>query len=136
MNARERLNCLEDDLLSTVSHELRTPLTIMRMAIQMLKLVKDLQQQEQYLKILETECMRMAELINNLLDLEQMEALALASGQKLVEQLGGTILVESSSGWTTFTIQLPNGIKRTRLSLQGAFQDIYDKLLQEDSSCN
>jgi signal transduction histidine kinase len=34
--------------------------------------------------------------------------LGLALVQKLVEQLQGTIQVESSKGWTTFTVQLPN----------------------------
>ena len=34
--------------------------------------------------------------------------LGLALVQKLVERLKGTILVESSKRWTTFTVQLPN----------------------------
>jgi signal transduction histidine kinase len=34
--------------------------------------------------------------------------LGLALVQKLVEQLQGSIEVESSRGWTTFTVQLPN----------------------------
>jgi len=33
--------------------------------------------------------------------------LGLALVQKLVQQLGGTIQVESGNGWTTFTVQLP-----------------------------
>lgn len=37
--------------------------------------------------------------------------LGLALVQKLVERLGGTIFVESSRGWTTFTVQLPNQAK-------------------------
>ncbi len=34
--------------------------------------------------------------------------LGLALVQKLIEQLQGTIQVESSKGWTTFTVELPN----------------------------
>ncbi len=34
--------------------------------------------------------------------------LGLALVQKLVEQIQGTIRVESSRGWTTFTVVLPN----------------------------
>ena len=46
----ESLNRLKDEFLSTVSHELRTPLTNMKMAIQMLgiKLEKEQQASETY----------------------------------------------------------------------------------------
>jgi len=37
--------------------------------------------------------------------------LGLALVQKLVEEMQGTIKVESSAGWTTFTVQLPNKLK-------------------------
>lgn len=70
----EQLNRLKDDFLNMVSHELRTPVTNMKMAIRMLKLVADETQRQRYLKILETECNREAELINNLLDLQRLEA--------------------------------------------------------------
>lgn len=66
----EKLNRLKDDFLSTVSHELRTPVTNMKMAIHMLQLAPGLQQRERYLKILQVECDRELELINNLLDLQ------------------------------------------------------------------
>ncbi|MFS8803047.1 histidine kinase, partial [Synechococcus sp. R60.2] len=69
----ERLNRLKDDFLSTVSHELRTPITNMRMAIQLLKTARAPQKREQYLKILEQECEREAELVNDLLDLQRLE---------------------------------------------------------------
>jgi len=36
--------------------------------------------------------------------------LGLALVQKLVEHLQGTLQVESKEGWTTFTIELPNGV--------------------------
>ncbi|MFS8834894.1 ATP-binding protein [Synechococcus sp. WC101] len=69
----ERLNRLKDDFLSTVSHELRTPITNMKMAIQLLKMARTPQKREQYLQILEQECEREAELINDLLDLQRLE---------------------------------------------------------------
>lgn len=65
---------MKDDFLSTVSHELRTPLTNMKMAIQLLKISAAEQQRSHYLKILENECNREAELINDLLDLQRLEA--------------------------------------------------------------
>ncbi len=69
----ERLNRLKDDFLSTVSHELRTPITNMKMAIQLLKSARIPQKRERYLKILEQECEREAELVNDLLDLQRLE---------------------------------------------------------------
>ncbi|MBD2103724.1 PAS domain S-box protein [Leptolyngbya sp. FACHB-261] len=71
--ALEHLNRLKDDFLSTVSHELRTPLSNMRMAIHMLKTTAGAKNGERYLEILQTECAREIELINDLLDLQRLE---------------------------------------------------------------
>lgn len=72
--ALEELNLLKDDFLSTVSHELRTPMSNMKMAIHMLRSVTTPDRQERYLNILQTECVREIELINDLLDLQRLEA--------------------------------------------------------------
>lgn len=77
----KKLNLLKDDFLSTLSHELRTPMTNIKMAIQMLGVtctqdcafVKR-EQVHRYLKILQDECTREISLINNLLDLQGLEA--------------------------------------------------------------
>ncbi|MBE9213958.1 PAS domain-containing sensor histidine kinase [Plectonema cf. radiosum LEGE 06105] len=86
----ESLNRLKDEFLSTVSHELRTPLTNMKMAIQMLgiKLEKehlpsDTSQSvnyfnnhskiSRYFEILNNECEREINLINNFLDLQRLD---------------------------------------------------------------
>ncbi len=70
----EKINELKDDFLSTVSHELRTPIANMRMAIQMLKLSSGLPERSQrYLEILQAECARESDLIDNLLDLQRLE---------------------------------------------------------------
>lgn len=92
----ENLEQLKDDFLSTVSHELRSPITNIKIATQMLKIL--LQQDENtgsgatqslsemqhlttfrskvnhYLLILEQECDREISLLNNLLDLQQLDA--------------------------------------------------------------
>jgi signal transduction histidine kinase len=68
------LNQLKDDFLSTVSHELRTPISNMKLAIHMLKLAPSPERQQQYLDILQAECTREADLINDLLDLQRLEA--------------------------------------------------------------
>ncbi len=70
-----RLNQLKDEFLSTVSHELRTPLTSMTMAIRMLRqngLTSD--RSERYLDILEQQCAQEANLINDLLALQELES--------------------------------------------------------------
>jgi PAS domain S-box-containing protein len=70
----EKLNQLKDDFLSTVSHELRTPIANMKMALQMLKVSPIPERRERYLEILQAECTRESELINELLDLQRLEA--------------------------------------------------------------
>jgi len=70
----EKLNQLKDDFLSTVSHELRTPMSNMKMAIHMLRNVDTAERRERYLGILQAECVREIELINDLLDLQRLEA--------------------------------------------------------------
>lgn len=81
----ERLNQIKDDFLSTISHELRTPMASIKMATQMLSIMlAQLDQMhlgqtdmtslnikpriQQYLDILQTECQREVDLINDLLD--------------------------------------------------------------------
>ena len=71
----EKLNSLKDHFLSTISHELRTPISNMKMAIHMLKVSSAYHERGQrYLEILQTECARENELIDNLLDLQRLEA--------------------------------------------------------------
>ncbi|HEY9782727.1 MAG TPA: PAS domain S-box protein [Leptolyngbyaceae cyanobacterium] len=70
----EKLNALKDDFLSTISHELRTPITNMKMALQMLQVSPTPERQKRYLEILQAECARESELINDLLDLQGLEA--------------------------------------------------------------
>lgn len=89
------LNQLKDDFLSTISHELRSPMTNIKVATRMLKLLlqqdgsnencdaRFLTEPEQaifkakvdrYLLILEQECNREMNLLNNFLDLQQLDA--------------------------------------------------------------
>lgn len=78
VQALERLNRLKDDFISTVSHELRTPLASMKMALHMLQVAPAREKQDQYLSIAQRECQREIELINDLLDLQRLEAGAYA----------------------------------------------------------
>ncbi|HEY9747869.1 MAG TPA: CHASE2 domain-containing protein [Allocoleopsis sp.] len=76
MEELQRMNLLKDDFLSTVSHELRSPMTNMKMAIYMLRIAKTEEQEEHYFRILQAECDREISLINDLLDLQRLEAAA------------------------------------------------------------
>jgi PAS domain S-box-containing protein len=78
VQALERLNQLKDDFISTVSHELRTPLTSLRMALKMLQIAPSEEKRAQYLAVAERECQREIELINDLLDLQRLQAGAYA----------------------------------------------------------
>ncbi|MBD2353936.1 PAS domain-containing sensor histidine kinase [Tolypothrix sp. FACHB-123] len=84
----ESLNRLKDEFLSTVSHELRTPLTNMKMAIQMLGIALNQEQNfmtemakpqaerskaARYYGILDNECDREINLISNFLDLQRLD---------------------------------------------------------------
>jgi PAS domain S-box-containing protein len=79
----ESLTRLKEEFISTVSHELRTPLTNMKMAIQMLgialhkeqKFVENAENSKAacYFEILNNECDREINLINNFLDLKRLE---------------------------------------------------------------
>ncbi len=78
----KRLNQLKEDFVSTVSHELRTPMSSISMATQMLEItlkqtsgeLPNREQINQYLGILRDECQREISLINDLLDLQRLDA--------------------------------------------------------------
>jgi len=85
----ERLNHLKDDFLSTISHELRTPIASMKMALNLLttvtcegkNFVEEISQcpaQDNkvihYFKVLHEECDRELALVEDLLNLQHIEA--------------------------------------------------------------
>jgi signal transduction histidine kinase len=74
MQHLQQLSQVKDDFLSMVSHELRSPMANMAMAIQMLQLETKPERRSQYLRILSDECNRETALINDLLDLQRLEA--------------------------------------------------------------
>ncbi len=74
VNELEQLHQLKDDFLSTVSHELRTPIANIKMVSKMLQTNPLSSQREKYLSILEHECQRESDLINDLLDLQWLES--------------------------------------------------------------
>ena len=74
MEELRKLNQIKDDFLSTVAHELRTPLNNMNLAITMLKTTTSEKSRDRYMRILQEECTHETTLINDLLDLQRLEA--------------------------------------------------------------
>ncbi|MEN9222398.1 MAG: PAS domain S-box protein, partial [Thermostichus sp. BF3_bins_97] len=111
--ALERLNHLKDDFISTVSHELRTPLTSLKVALQMLQVTPPGEKQAQYLAIAQRECRREIELINDLLDLQRLEAGAYAldiqtlTWEPLLEDLLSIIREQTESRGQHFHASVP-----------------------------
>lgn len=76
----ESLNQVKDDFLTAISHELRTPICSIKMASQLLEIRLNVlglpetdQQTGRYLQILQSECDREINLINNMLDLSRLD---------------------------------------------------------------
>jgi signal transduction histidine kinase len=69
-----RLNQMKDQFIANMSDALRNPLANMKMGIRMLKLMGNSEQNQRYLNILETECEKEINLVNNLLTLQKLEA--------------------------------------------------------------
>jgi signal transduction histidine kinase len=65
------LDRAKDEFLGGISHDLRSPLTNIKVAIQLLK-QNGIPSQERYLRILETECCREEDLIQDLLDVQNL----------------------------------------------------------------
>ncbi len=86
------LNYLKEDFLSTLNHELRTPLTSMMLAIRMLRR-PDLtpERAAMYLDILEQQCSREINLVNDLLMLQTLESKA-ASTHRQPTDLGQLLI--------------------------------------------
>ncbi len=73
----QHLNKIKSDFVSVVSHELRTPLTSIKSFTEILKddiEVLDINTQRRFLSIINDESDRLGRLINDLLDLQKMDA--------------------------------------------------------------
>jgi PAS domain S-box-containing protein len=86
----EKVNQLKNEFLNLFSHELRSPLSNMKMIIQILQMSFISEENQRYLVMLSDECDREMALINDLLDLQRLEAedsLLLTPDMLLLEQL-------------------------------------------------
>ncbi|MBD2462664.1 response regulator [Oscillatoria sp. FACHB-1407] len=69
----EQANLLKEQFLETASDELRVPITNIKIAVQMLYEAPTRERQKQYFELLQAECNREINLLNNLLDLHKLE---------------------------------------------------------------
>ena len=75
----------KDDFINHIAHDLRAPLMNIKMAIRMFRITMNMDSEltsllsghpaEKYLIVLEQECVREVDLINNILDLQRLEAI-------------------------------------------------------------
>ena len=72
--AAEQATRARDEFFAAASHELRTPLSNIKMALQLLSLINQPERREQYLQILQKECDREIALVDDLLNLQCLEA--------------------------------------------------------------
>ncbi|NJM57732.1 MAG: phosphoacceptor domain-containing protein, partial [Synechococcales cyanobacterium RU_4_20] len=128
----EKINRLKDEFLSTVSHELRTPMTNMKMGILMLDVALKRRQDElqtefapsdadsrgksPILEILRNECERESQLINDLLDLQRLDAdtqdldLKPILLQDWLPPLVGIFTERASDRQQTLTLDVPHNL--------------------------
>lgn len=84
---QQRLSQLKDDFLNAASHELRTPLASIKMAVRMTRITLDqcappllethptqAERLSRYLTMLETQCDREVQLVNELLETQRLES--------------------------------------------------------------
>jgi len=124
MQELEDLNRLKDDFLSTVSHELRTPMANMKLALHMLgKLIED-PRQRGFLTIIEGECTRETNLINDLLDIQKLE-----SGTKVIYPEAIILSDWLAPILTAFTARLQHRNLTLNLAIAPALPDLHTDAL-------
>jgi len=90
VSERRRLEKMKDEFISTVSHELRTPLTSLRASLGLLSsgsLDKRPEKQRQMVDMAISNCDRLVQLVNGILDFNRMEKGQLPFNRQPVEAL-------------------------------------------------
>lgn len=112
----QKSQSLQDEFVSTAAHELRGPLANIRMAIEMLQMSSDADDQKFYLNVLQVACNHEVELINDLLDLQRLETLAdqqeaeLVDLQQWISSLAEPFEVRAQSRQQTLEVRLAEGL--------------------------
>ncbi|MBF2056745.1 MAG: HAMP domain-containing histidine kinase [Cyanobacterium sp. T60_A2020_053] len=79
-----RLNKIKDEFIASLSDALKTPLSNLRMGIKMLNVVNKNKNLQKYINILQDECEKEINLVNNLLALQQLQSNQLEIEQKKI----------------------------------------------------
>jgi PAS domain S-box-containing protein len=109
---REELDRMKGEFISTVSHELRTPLTSISGALQLLSGgLKDSfdDSAQRLLGIAETNTERLVRLINDILDVQRMEAGRMA--MKPAETAVSRLFADAAAGLSAVSVDLGVGIE-------------------------
>ncbi len=127
------LNELKDEFLSNMSDRLRYPLTNMRMALRNLRQPKiDADRQARYLDILEQECTKEINLINDLLTLQKLEThqerpqFETIDLNKKIQDTAASFENKLAKKGLSISLDLPD----ERLQLQTELES-FDRILQE-----
>ncbi len=81
----ERVNRIKDEFIASLSDALKTPLSNMKMGIKMLKLVNKEKKLIRYVNILDDECEKEINLVNNLLKLQELQSNQLTIEPKRID---------------------------------------------------
>jgi signal transduction histidine kinase len=128
-----RLNQLKDEFLATMSHELRTPLTSMTLAIRMLRQPGlPPEKRDKYLDILEQQCNRETNLIDDLLALQQLESQKVPMHLEKIDikDLIAELVESFDRSWADKGLKLAVDLPKLSLKLQ-TDKDSLQRILQE-----
>ncbi len=128
-----RLNQLKDEFLATMSHELRTPLTSMTLAIRMLRQPGlPSEKRDKYLDILEQQCNRETNLIDDLLALQQLESQKVPMHLEKIDikDLIAELVQSFEQSWADKGLKLAVDLPKLSLKLQ-TDKDSLQRILQE-----
>jgi two-component system, sensor histidine kinase and response regulator len=130
----QKSQLLQDEFVSTAAHELRGPLANIRMAIEMLHMSSDADDQKFYLNILQAACDHEVELINDLLDLQRLEALTelktleLLNLNQWIPAIAEPFQVRAQNRQQTLSVVLPDELPAV-LTDSAALQRVLTELL-------
>lgn len=116
----EELDRLKADFVSTVTHELRTPITSIKSLARILLDTPNIQAEQQatFLRIIVSESERLARLVSQVLDLQQLEA---SSGQHKAQAVFLNQLLEES----LLSLRVLASEKEIRLQLQLPDEEVW-----------
>lgn len=127
-----KMNAEREEFLSTISHELLTPLTSMGLAIRMLRQRElDEDRQQRYLDILDQQCLRETNLINDLLALRKLETLAPPTLQKLdLRQMIEALSQSVAESWQEKELRLSVNLPSRPLIFYSDSESLHRALLE------